>query len=79
VVRLVVTNGSGGAAKLVERRASNRKVAKPWLDSRYSSALLCLCERHLGAKQSYLRWWSILTKDCKRDCSVLEWNDREGA
>jgi len=36
--RQVVTDGSGDAVQLVERRASNRKVAKPWLDTECSSA-----------------------------------------
>jgi len=35
------------SALLVERRASNRKVAKPWFDSRSDSASLCPWERHL--------------------------------
>jgi len=34
MVRLVVTDDSGGAAQLIERRASNWKVVKPWIDSR---------------------------------------------
>jgi len=34
VVRQVVAGDSGGAAQLVERRVSNRKVAEPWFDSR---------------------------------------------
>jgi len=33
--------------QLVEYRASNRKVAKPWFDSRCGSASLCPWEIHL--------------------------------
>jgi len=41
VVRHVVTGGSnGGVAQLIERWASNRKVAKPWFDFRCGSASL---------------------------------------
>jgi len=32
---------------LVECRVNNRKVAKPWFDSRRGSASLCPWERHL--------------------------------
>jgi len=35
-------------AELVERRASNRTVAKPWFDSRCGSASLCPLGRHLS-------------------------------
>jgi len=34
-------SNSGNTAQLVERRASNQKVAKPWFDSRCGSASLC--------------------------------------
>jgi len=37
----------GGVALLVECQASNRKVAKRWLDSRCGSTSLCLWERYL--------------------------------
>jgi len=33
--------------KLVKRRTSNRKAAKPRFDSRYGSASQCFWERHL--------------------------------
>jgi len=39
-----ITNRLGcgaGVAHLVERRASNRKVMKPWVDFRCVCALLC--------------------------------------
>jgi len=39
--------GSDGVAQLVEGQASNRKVAKPWFNSRCGSASLCLWEIHL--------------------------------
>jgi len=43
VVRQVVTDGNDGAAQLVERRANNWKVTKPWLlirlPMRYSASL----------------------------------------
>jgi len=37
----------GGVNQLIERWASNQKVAKPQVDSRCGSALLCPWERHL--------------------------------
>jgi len=60
----------GGVAQLVERRASNRKVTKPWVDFQCVSALLCPWERQLMLlpifRPVYLRfWWSSLTKDMK--------------
>jgi len=36
-----------GVDQSVERRASNRKVAKPWVDSRCGSASLCSWGKHL--------------------------------
>jgi len=36
-----------GTWLFAERRASNRKVSKPWFDSRCGSAVLCPLERHL--------------------------------
>jgi len=47
VVRQAVIGGSDGVAQLEERRASNRKVVKPWFDSGRGSASLCPWERHL--------------------------------
>jgi len=35
----------GGVAQLVERLACNRKVTKPWFDSRCGSASLCPWEK----------------------------------
>jgi len=42
VIRHIVTDRSGDATQLVECRDSNRKVAKPWIDSRCGSALRAL-------------------------------------
>jgi len=70
--RLHITKNSGGAVQLVERRACNREVAKPWLDSRCGSASLYPWERHLmlfptlGPKQSTRCGGSGWQKTCKQ-------------
>jgi len=71
------TDGSCGVAKLIERRASNWKVAKPWCDSRYGSASLCPWKRYfmpfLG--QAVYPSWQ-LKKTANR--AVLCWSDVTG-
>jgi len=48
---------SGGVTQLIMRRASNRKVVKPWFDCRCSSALL-----YPSGQAVYPSWWPSLTK-----------------
>jgi len=68
----------GGMAQLVERRASNRKVAKPWFDSRCGSASLCPWEGHLMlfyilGPTVYPLLWPNLTKDMQTE-QLLCWS-----
>jgi len=77
VIQLVTDSSSVGAAPL-ERRARNRKVKKPWLDSRCgsSSHLRKKLNAILEPQAVYRSWWPNLTKDYKQGRSVLEWYDR---
>jgi len=64
----------------VKRRASNRKVAKPWFDSRCGSASLCPWEKHsmlfpTWGQAVYPLWWPSLTKDMQTEqlCVGVVW------
>jgi len=68
----------GCVAQLAERRASNRKIAKPWFDFRCGSASLCPWERHLTQSpilgpNSVPLWWPSLTKDIQTE-QLLCWS-----
>jgi len=57
------------AAQLTERRASNRKVAKPWFGFRCGSvSLKKMLDVILGPSSPPV----VVAKDCKLDRSVLE-------
>jgi len=72
-------------AQLVQRRASNRKVAKPWLGSLRGSVLLCPWERHLmlfstlGQSSLPVMVDQPDERHANRTASVLEWYDRHRA
>jgi len=74
VVKQVITDCSGGAAQLIERRVNNRKVAKPWLDSRCGTASRALMPSW-GPCSLFVVVANSLTKDCKQNLSVL-WYER---
>jgi len=66
-------------AQLIECRASNRKVAKPWFDSRCDSASLCPWERHLilfptlGPSSLPIVVTQPDERHANRTASMLEW------
>jgi len=63
------------------RWASNRKVAKPWFDSRCGSATICLWERYLmlfpilGPSSLPVVVAQRNERHANRTTSVLEWYD----
>ena len=69
---------------MVEHRASDRKVAIPWFDSRTGHALLCPWERHFTLishwdQAVYPLWLPSQTKDLQTEpkkCSALVLLDR---
>jgi len=67
------------------RRASNRKVAKPWFDSWCGSASLCPWERHLmlfptlGPSSQLVVVAQPDERHANRAASLLEWYDRHRA
>ena len=76
---------SGGDSSVVERRASDRKIADPWFDSRTGNASLSPWQRHYTPishlnQAVYRLWWPSLVKDLhknpKKGCSALVWLDR---
>ena len=57
---------------LVERYASDRKVADPWFDSQTGNASLCPRERHFAlifhcGQALFPLWWPSLTKDLQTE------------
>jgi len=66
-------------AQLVEHRASNWKIAKPWFDSRCGSASLCPWETHsilfpiLGPSSLPVVVVQPDERQANRTASVLEW------
>jgi len=67
-------------SSIVECRASNWKVAKPWFDFRCGSVSLCPWERHLmllptWGQAVYPLWWLSLSKTCKQNsfCAGVIW------
>jgi len=75
----------GVVAQLVERQASNRKVARPWSCSRCGSALLCPWERYLmlfpilGPSSLPVMVAKPDERHANTTASVLEWYDRHRA
>jgi len=67
--------------KLGSFKKGNRKVAKPWFNSRCGSALLCPWERHLMLSPILgpsnlpvvVGWWSIVTKAMQTE-QLLCWS-----
>jgi len=62
----------GGVAQLVERQASNRKVAKSRFNSRCGSESVYPWEKHLLlfpilGQAVFLLWWPSLTKDMQTE------------
>ena len=74
---------SGDDSSVVERRASDRKVADPWFDSRIGSTLLCPWERSLRLLNKYYYFpfesnclsvvWPRLTKNLQTEPKKVLW------
>ena len=64
---------SGGDSSVVERRASDRKVADPWFDFRTGFRAYLPS----GGQAVYSLWWPSLTEDLRTDSgfSALVWSD----
>jgi len=69
----------GGVAQFGERRASNRKVTKPWLDSQCGSVSLYPWEKHfmlfltLGLSSQPVVMTQPDERHANRTASVLKW------